>query len=548
MPTAAPSPFAPTDADLVLVNGKVITVDLKDSIAQAVAVKNGKIIKVGSNDEVKALIGQQTKVLDLKGRTVTPGLVDSHTHVYVWGNQFWPGFLDTRLPNASSKAKLLQLVGEKAKVAPKGEWISGNQGFSLSLKATPDRWALDSVSPDNPVYLRHLGGQYAVVNSYALRLAGINKNTQNPYGGRIEKDPDSGEPTGRLFHYSAENLVGRLAPGYGVNTAEKRIEDVKRGQDLDLAAGYTSGQDVIAANTAIVNTYRWVESHNALKMRIYVMQYVASEEDGKNLLRDVQPFKSEMLTFGGWKLAVDGGPGAGTALMYDQSLQAAKNSYEYWDQQTLNRMVGTFHKAGFQVSFHAQGDKAIDMAINAVEAALKETPRENSRFRIEHASFPTPQALERIKKLGIVISTQPQWITAWGDEFRSAVDEKTMQRMMPIRTMMEMGIHLAFGCDVPATPVLEPKYAFIGAVTRTTTSGYTTAPQECISIKDALRIHTMGSAYASFEENIKGSIEVGKLADMVVWSHDLYSMPVSQLMDLKAEVTIVGGKIVYEEK
>jgi hypothetical protein len=211
-------------------------------------------------------------------------------------------------------------------------------------------------------------------------------------------------------------------------------------------------------------------------------------------------------------------------------------------------MVSKLHKAGFQVSFHAQGDKGIDMALNAFEAALKETPRENSRFRIEHLCFPTTQALERIKKLGVVVSMQPQWVRMWGEGYRDTTDEETMQRFIPLRTMMEMGIHIAFGCDVPATTYLEPKYAFIGAVTRTTAKGYTPAPQECISVKDALRMHTMGSAYASVEENIKGSIEEGKLADMVVWSHDLYTMPASQYMDLEAEVTILGGKIVYEQK
>lgn len=301
-------------------------------------------------------------------------------------------------------------------------------------------------------------------------------------------------------------------------------------------------------NTKDVEIYQQVAANNELKMRIYVMRYVSSEQDGNNLLRNVKPFKSESLTFGGWKLAVDGGNAAGTALMYDRSLPAAKKSYEYHDQPTLNRMVSMFHKAGFQVSFHAVGDKAIDMAINAIEAALKETPRENHRHRIEHLIFPTPQALERVKKLGIVVSTQPQWISLYGEGFRATVDEKTMQRLIPLRTMMEMGIPVAFGCDVPATILLEPKYAFIAAVTRTGSSGYTPAPQERISIKDALRMHTMGSAYASFEENIKGSIEEGKLADLVVWSHDLYSARASQLKDLKAEVTIVGGKVVSEEK
>ena len=533
------------EADLVLLNGKIITVDSRDTIVEAVAVKNGKIAKLGNNEYVKAFVGPQTAILDLKGRTVTPGLVDSHIHVMYHGRQFWEGFLNIRFPNARSKADLLRLVAERAKVTAKGEWISGNQGFPLSMKETPDRWELDSVSPNNPVYLRHSSGQYAVVNSYALRLAGIDRNTPNPYGGVIAKDPTSKEPTGVLFHYPAENLVARIAAGYGQRTNMELMDDVERGQDLCLAAGYTSGQDVIVSAPRHVWIYERMAEDDALKMRLYLMEYVESEESANNLLTTVKPFKTEMLTFGGWKLAVDGGPAAGTSLMYNTSLPAANRSYLYHDQETLNRIVAMLHKAGFQIAFHVGGDRAIDMALNAIEAALKETPRENHRHRLEHVIFPTIEALERIKKLGVIVSTQPQWISFNADGYRASTDEKTMQRFMPIRTMLDMGIHLAFGCDVPATIMLEPKWAFLGAVTRTTASGYTPAPEERISMKDALRIHTMGSAYASFEEEIKGSIEEGKVADMVVWSHDLYSMPTSQLKNLEAEITIVGGKIVY---
>ncbi|MFH1141229.1 MAG: amidohydrolase [Chloroflexota bacterium] len=541
---ARQTPPANPEADLVLLNGKIITVDPQDTIAQAVAVRDGKILKVGNDDDVKAFIGRQTNVLDLRGRTVTPGLVDSHNHVMYYGRQFWEGFLDIRFPKARSKADLLRLVAERAQATPEGEWISGNQGFSLSLQETPNRWELDSVAPANPVYLRHMSGQYAVVNSYALKLAAINKDTPNPYGGVIGRHPITKEPTGFLFHYPAENLVGQIATGYGVRTDDELMDDVERGQDLCLAAGYTSAQDVIVSSPRHVGTYLKV-AQNGLRMRVYLMEYVSSEEAARRLLRIVEPFKTEMLAFGGWKLALDGGPAARTSLMYDRSLPAAQRSYEYHDQETLNRIVSMLHKEGFQVAFHAGGDKAIDMAINAIEAALEETPRSNHRHRIEHLLFPTRQALERIKRLGIVVSLQPQWISFHGDGFRSLTDEKTMERLMPIRTMMEMGIPIAFGSDVPATIMLEPKWAFIGAVTRSANSGYVAAPQERISIKDALRMHTIGSAYASFEEDTKGSIEEGKLADVVVWSHDLYSAPIGRLRDLEAEVTIVGGKIVF---
>ena len=546
--SAGMSGAAGQDADLVLINGKIITVDSKDTIVEAVAVRNGKIAALGKNEYVKGFVGPQTTVLDLKGKTATPGLVDSHIHVMYHGRQFWEGFLNIRFPNVRSKADLLKSVGERAKTTAKGGWISGNQGFHLSMKETPDRWALDAVSPNNPVYLRHSSGQYAVVNSYALRLAGIDKNTPNPYGGVIAKDPATNEPTGILFHYPAENLVGKMAAGYGSRTNKELADDVKRGQDLCLAAGYTSGQDVIVAAPRHVWIYEKMAESNDLMMRLCLMEYVESLEAAGNLLATVKSFKTEMLSFGGWKLAVDGGPAAGTCLMYDASLPAASRSYLYHDQETLDRIVATLHKAGFQVAFHVGGDRAIDMALNAIEAALKETPRENHRHRLEHVLYPTVEALERIKKLGVIVSTQPQWISFYADGYRGSTDEKMMQRFMPIRAMLDMGIHLAFGCDVPATIMLEPKWAFLGAVTRTTESGYTPSPGERITLKDALRIHTMGSAYASFEEDIKGSIEEGKVADLVIWSHDLYSMAPSQLKNLEAETTIVGGKIVYKKE
>ncbi len=547
-PTVGALTITIQQADLVLLNGKVITVDSEDTIVEAVAVKNGRIDKLGKNEFVKTFVGPQTLVLDLKGKTVTPGLVDSHIHVMYHGRQFWEGFLNIRFPDVRSKKDLLRLVAERIKTTAKGEWISGNQGFPLSMKETPNRWELDLVSPNNPVYLRHSSGQYGAVNSYALRLAGINVDTPNPYGGVIARDPTSGDLTGILFHYPAENLIGRIATGYGQRTNSELVDDVRRGQDLSLAAGYTSGQDVIVGAPRHVWIYKRMAEDNALKMRLYLMEYIESEETASNLLATASSFKTEMLSFGGWKLAVDGGAAAGTGLMYDTSLPAANRSYLYHSQETLNRIVGMLHKAGFQVSFHAGGDRAIDMALNAIEAALKETPRENHRHRLEHVIYPTVEALGRIKRLGVVVSTQPQWISFHADGYLASTDETTMQRFMPIRTMLDMGINLAFGCDVPATIMLEPKWAFLGAVTRTTQSGYTPASKERISMKDALRIHTMGSAYASFEEDNKGSIEEGKLADMVVWSHNLYSIPTDQMRNLEAEITIVGGKIVYSKE
>jgi len=543
--TIKSSASSETNADLILVNGKIITVDAQDSIAQAVAVKDDKIIQVGTNEAIRALIGPNTKTLDLKGKTLTPGLVDSHIHVMYYGRQFGKEYLNIRFPEVKSKADLLRVIYQRANQMPKGEWISGNQGFQLQPGETLNRLDLDKVAPQNPMYLRHSSGQFSVVNTAALNVAGINKNTPNPYGGKIVKDPVTQEPTGVLLHYPAENLIGKYAKGYGDRTESELIEDVKRGQEICLSAGYTSGQDVIVSLPRDIEIYKKVAESNQLKMRIYILLYVNSEDQAVQFARMIKPFKTDMLTFGGWKLALDGGSAAGTTLMYNKNLSISNRSYYYHEPETLKRIVKTLHNTGLQISFHVVGDEAIDQALDAIEAAVRESPRENHRHRLEHVLYPTRQALERTRKLGVVYSMSPQWISWFGPAMKQATDDETMARFMPLRTIEEMGIPTAFGCDVPASITHDPRWAFWGAVTRRGKSGYIPCAQECLSLKQALRTHTMGSAYAAFEENIKGSIEPGKLADMVVWSHDFYSMAPRELNDLKAEMTMVGGKIVY---
>jgi predicted amidohydrolase YtcJ len=533
------------EVDQIFVNGKFITMSADDATVEAVAVRGGKVAAVGTAQDMRALAGASTSIIDLGGKCVTPGLVDSHIHLLYYGQQFRKDLLDIRFPKAQTKDELLRLVEMRAMEVPPGKWIAGNQGFSLTVGDAPNRKELDAVAPNNPVYLRHSSGQFAVVNSLALREAGIDRHTRDPYGAKIGRDADSGEPNGFLFHYPAENLVGRKIPAFNARSEADRLDNAKEGQRRALAAGYTSAQDVIVYTEEDVEAYRRLAREGGLQMRVYIMQYLPTEHHALKLVPRARHFKDEWLTFGGWKLALDGGPAAGTILMYDRSLPAAKRSYLYHDQRTLDRIVLQAHKTGAQVSFHAVGDRAIDMAINSVEAALNAAPRENHRHRIEHLLFPTQQALERMKQLGMVASVQPQWITFYSDGYRRLTNDATMERFLPLKTMIEMGIPIAFGCDVPATPMIEPKWAFLGAVARQTRSGYVPAPEQRISIHDALRIHTLGSAYASFEEHTKGSLEPGKVADMVVWSHDLYTASPRELRELTALATIVDGKVVH---
>ena len=536
-------------ADLVMLNGKIITVDAADSIAQAVAARHGLIQAVGTDQAIRPLIGPETRVIDLGGKTVTPGIIDAHIHPLYYGRQFWPGFLNIRYPFVKSLPELLAAIGTRGSSTPAGQWISGNQGFSFASGSEQfNKGTIDAVAPDHPVYLRHASGQYSIVNTLALDAAGIDADgiiTPDPYGGKIVRDPGTNEATGLLLHYPAENLVMTQADGYKDLTGEDRENDIKRAQEMLLADGITSGQDVIVGNPHDLMAYKNLADRGELKIRMYLMLYINSEAQAHDYVEQIQGYESDMLTFGGWKLAIDGGVAAGTALMYNTSLPCARRSYYYYEPEVLNRMVRLLHETGLQISFHIIGDRGIDQALDAVEAAVAGSGPSQSRHRIEHAIYVPPASLARMEQLGMVISSQPQWISWYGDGYREASDDVAMASFVPIKSMLDRGIPLAFGCDVPAAPFHHPKWAFIGATLRRTSTGYVAGPGERINMRSALRVHTMGSAYAAFEEEHKGSIEVNKMADMVVWSDDLYSLSSpQQAANLDALLTIVGGEVV----
>ena len=544
----AASPTA-ENADLILYNGKVITMSPGDRIVQAVAVRGDTILAVGSDAEITSLAGPGCTQIDLAGKTVTPGLIDSHYHLMYYGSQFSPGFLDIRYPAVTSKAGLLQRVSDYVQTLQPGEWVSGNQGFTLQPFETLDRWDLDAVTPNNPVYLRHGSGQFSVVNSAALDTAGITRDTPDPPGSLVMKD-SLGEPTGVLSHYPAENLVGQYATGYGDRTDAQKLEDIERGQQLCLSAGYTSVQDVIVGQVGDIRLYKQYADSGLLKVRVYAMLLVDTEAEADTAVKIFAGAKTDsgsgFFRFGGWKLAQDGGITARTSLFYDKTLYAASLSYPYHTQEELNRLVQKLYDTGLQVAVHVGGDQGIDMTLTAFEEAVKANPRPDPRFRIEHGLFPTASALQRMKEGGIILSTQPQWISWYADGYGMATNEATMSRLMPLKTMLAGGIHLAFGCDVPASFYQEPRWAFHGAVLRRSVqSGTEYNPGQKLIPREALYIHTMGSAYAAFADSVTGSLEPGKLADLVVWSHDLYGMDPSDLVNLAAEMTIVGGNIVY---
>ncbi len=533
-------------ADLILHNGNILTVDANDHIAQAVSIAKGTIQKVGLDSEVSSLVGPNTQVINLRGRTVTPGLIDAHNHMLYFGEQL-KYRLDIRPPKVMTKTDLFRVLREATQAKPEEDWIYGAQGFLLYIKDSPTRWELDEVSPKHPVYLPHISGQFAIVNSLALRLAGVNKFTPDPYGGKIEKDEKTGEPTGRLLQYPAEDLVRAKIPKPSPAEYEAAVQYAA---GLFLPYGITSVQDVIVYIRRHTKIYEQMAANQTLPVRLYILEYIDSLKKAREMAALHHHAHHPMCTFGGWKLAIDGGGAAGTVLMYDKTQLMSKRAFPLHRPEEFNKIVKVLHESGFQISIHVVGDEGMDICLDAFGKALTQPSPSKHRHRFEHANFPTQRNLDRMQKLGIVASIQPSWIHLFGDGFRRGLGEEMANRSIPIKSFLTRGIPVAFGSDVPATQVFEPYWSFIGAVTRKTRSGQFLAPAEAITMKEALRAYTYGAAYAAFEEKEKGSIEEGKLADLAVWEQNLYTLRPNpeEMKALKVLMTLLDGKIVYQDE
>ena len=533
-------------ADLVLHNGNILTVDTHDRIAQAVSISKGIIQKVGTDSEVSTFIGPSTQVINLKGRTATPGIIDAHNHMLSFGEQL-KYRLDIRPPKVSTKIDLLRIVKEATNSKQEGEWIYGCQGFPLHIKDSPTRWELDEVTSKHPVFLPHMGGQYGVANSLALKLGEVNRFTPDPYGGRIERDEKTKEPTGRLMQYPAMNLIRRKIPKPSIAEYE---EAIRYAASLFLPYGITSVQDVIVMLRYHTRIYETMAEKQTHPVRLYILEYIDSLQKAREMAGLHHHFHTSMCTFGGWKLAIDGGPGAGTALMYDKSQPGSQRAFPLHRPEEFNKIVNLLHETGFQISIHVVGDEGMDICLDAFEKTLKSTSPSKHRHRLEHANFPSQRNMDRMQKMGIVASVQPSWVHLWGDGYRRNLGEEITKRTIPIKSFLQRSIPVAFSSDVPATLVFEPFWGFIGAVTRQTRSGQLLVPSEAITMKEALRAYTHTAAYAAFEEKEKGSIEEGKLADLAVWEQSLYTVrpEVEELKALKVLMTIFDGKIVYQDE
>jgi predicted amidohydrolase YtcJ len=522
---------------MVLTGGKVITVDPADSIAQAVAVKDGLIQAVGDDEAIRALVGGKTKVIDLGGQAVTPGLVDPHNHLQVWGQlqDFYVALMPPEVRTMDDlKAKLAEAIAQ----TPEGEWV---QGYFLSVgEGLPNRHHLDPVSPNHPVWIVQQGGHYGSANSLALQMAGITADTPDPVGGVIEREA-SGEPSGVFYNHRAMDVLRQHVPRF---TTEMVRNYIATAQPIFAASGVTTFHDNNVRGVDTVGAYFDTDREGKMLIRGQVYYTLEWPGDLERALKEVETYQGNgFMRFAGFKFLLDG---QAQMAHCHQPHNGVRWDTSTWEPQRFKGTVRALHDTGLQICVHCFGDAAADLTLDAFEEAMNANPRPDPRHRLEHAIITTPQATQRIKDLGVVVSTQPQFIRLGGDHYAEMFGEERAKRVIVTREWLEAGIPVALGSDSPTTPWLTPQVTLFGAVTRITFSNQFYQPEQSLTIQEALRAHTMGSAYAGFEEDVKGSIEPGKLADLAVWSEDPYTAPLKRLWQIPIAMTLVGGEIVYQ--
>ncbi|MBI4271848.1 MAG: amidohydrolase [Candidatus Rokubacteria bacterium] len=545
-------------ADLVITGGRVVTVNPRDEVAEAVAVWGGRIAAVGAARDLAGLIGPRTEVLRLRGETVLPGFIDPHNHFMLYG--LWLDGVNCKSPLNRTVDDILGRVREKAASTPSGSWIVGFgvEDSGLEERRFPTRDELDRAAPGHPVYLKHRSGHAAVANSRALDAAGITDQSPQPPGGHMDRDA-TGRLTGVLREKSAAAAIEKILP---VPTRDRMKEGVITAGRLYASAGITSVHDAGAeARPDTYRAYHEAVAEGRLHQRVYAMiwgwpgNHLYLEKD----LGLRTGFGDERLRLGAVKLFVDGSIQVFTCAFYDpyitldtDSTRANPRGVLQLTPNELNDLVVEAHAKGFQVALHAQGDYGIDVALDAIQYAMWKAPRPDPRHRIEHCQCVTPEGLRRMRRLGVIGSFYPHHSWYWADRHISTfLGEERASRMNPMKSAMRAGVVTVAHSDAPIAAIgdpvfgAEPLFGIWCAVNRTTRAGKVLGPEERITPMEGIRAFTINAAYASFEERLKGSIEPGKLADLIVLDRDPCAVDPWEIRDVQVLRTIIGGRTVF---
>ncbi|HEX8891291.1 MAG TPA: amidohydrolase [Pyrinomonadaceae bacterium] len=534
-------------ADIVFENGNIYTANDHQPQAEAVAVKAGRIIFVGSNSDAKKYEGKQTRVVDLKGETVLPGLTDAHYHLIGVGQRE----MTLNLEGTTSLEDFLMKVKARVDHAKPGEWVTGRGWIETFWKPPvfPTRQDLDRISPNNPVFLRRADGHGAVANSAALKIAGINRTTPNPFGGEISKDK-AGEPNGMLLD-NAQGLMTRHIP----QTTPADIEQaVLLGVERSIRLGWCQVQDP-GGSYDDVALYKKLYDEGKIKLRIYKAVY-GPTKDSERLLNGgaIMEAYDNHFNLRTIKVVFDGALGSrGAALLEPYSDKPDTSGFLTQKPEELLPMFEQALRQGIQVQTHAIGDRANRIILDLYEQAFKAVPPSERkirepRWRVEHAQIVNPVDIPRFARLGVIPSMQPSH--AIGDlHFAPArLGIKRLEGAYAWQSFIKSGVIVPGGSDAPVERG-EPMIEFYAAVARKDMKGFTGEgwhPEQAVSREQALKMFTLWPAMAAFEEKIKGSIEVGKLADLTVLSADIMKIPEMQILKTECLMTVIGGEIVYE--
>jgi predicted amidohydrolase YtcJ len=533
--------------DLVLINGKILTMDASSSIAEAIAVRDGKILAVGSSASIKALIGAQTRVLDVAGKTVVPGLIDTHAHFKAAGMADYV----VNMSRAKTVAEALDAIKAFAAKKKPDEWIVGGSWHppsQLAEKRYLTRQEIDSAAPNNPVYLRTVG-HFSMANSLALQSAGVDKSTANPSGGSFERDA-AGELTGVLVETAIDRIEKAVPPW----TDEDEIQQFKLAEGVLNSFGVTSAVEG-ATEARDIRTLQKIALAKEATLRVGLMfrpeppAEMAAWEAIISGNGASSGFGDDWLKFAGIKIFYDGGMTLKTALMRDVYPDSHDN-YHGIAQQTperLKQLISVCNRYNWRVGVHVVGDLGIDQVLDAFEAADKEKSIRDRRFVLIHASLIRPEQMERAHKLGVRVDFQNVFMWDKAATVERFLGRAVADRAVPTKTLIEkMGLdNLGAGTDFPVNPI-NPLLNMYIMVTRKDPNGNVYGASEAISREQALRLYTSAAARYTFEETSKGTLEPGKLADLVVLSADYMTVPEDQIKDIKASMTFVGGKVVFQ--
>jgi len=534
-------------ADLILVNGTLWTANSSQPWAEAVAVDGERIHRVGRTAEIKKLAGQKTRVIDLDGALVLPGFIDSHTHFLEGGFSL----SSIQLRDVTSREQFVKRVEEKARGLRKGDWIlHGNWDHEqFSPPELPRKEWIDGVSAQNPVCVCRYDEHIALANSLALAIGGITKDTKSPQGGEIQKDPETGEPTG-ILRDAAMDLVMRHIPQPSVETNQEAAETALRhAREL----GVTSLNDMADGSSfaASLAVYQELLKEDKLTARIHL--YIPIDQiDTVETLGLRAPFGNDRLVIGGLKGFADGGLGASTAYFFEPYNDDPGNTGllapQMFPEGIMEKRILQADRAGLQVAIHAIGDRANSIILDIFDKITAQDGKRDRRWRIEHVQHLRPVDIGRFAELGVIASVQPFHAIDDGRWAETKIGKGRCRTTYAFKSLLDSGALLAMGSDWPVAP-LNPLTGICAAVARQTTDGKNPDgwfPEQKIPLEEALKGFTLNGAYAEFSEKTKGSLEAGKLADIVVLDRDLFKIAPEEIKNARAVLTIVGGKIVYD--